>query len=80
MVETRNAPRFRAAMPAQIEGAGNKTSTMIRDISTSGAALQFLGATDRIPAHFILSIPEYSLKLPCRVAWRAPFRMGVMFL
>ncbi|WP_456839602.1 PilZ domain-containing protein [Bradyrhizobium sp. USDA 4486] len=42
MVETRNAPRFRAAMPAQIDGAGDKISCTIRDISTSGAALQFL--------------------------------------
>ena len=53
---------------------------MIRDISTSGAALQFLDATDRIPANFFLIIPEHGLKLPCRVAWRAPFRMGVTFL
>ncbi|MBR0905311.1 PilZ domain-containing protein [Bradyrhizobium liaoningense] len=80
MVETRNAPRFRAAMPAQIEGAGDKISCMVRDISTSGAALQFLNTTDRIPARFTLVIPEHGLKLPCRVAWRAPFRIGVAFL
>ncbi|KRQ02021.1 PilZ domain-containing protein [Bradyrhizobium sp. CCBAU 45384] len=80
MVETRNAPRVRTAMPAHIERAGKKITCMIRDISTSGAALQFFDGTDRIPASFDLIIPEHGLKLSCRVAWRAPFRMGVMFL
>jgi len=80
MVETRNAPRFRTAMPAQIESAGKKITCIVRDISTSGAALQFLDGTDRIPASFDLVLSEHGLKLPCRVAWRAPFRMGVAFL
>jgi len=67
-------------MPARIERAGSKITCMIRDISTSGAALQFSERTDRIPASFDLIIPEHGLKLSCQVAWRSPFRMGVMFL
>ncbi|WP_309144742.1 PilZ domain-containing protein [Bradyrhizobium sp. CCGB12] len=80
MVETRRAPRFRVAKPAQIERGGDKTPCIIRNISTSGAALQLLQLTDRIPAAFTLIIPEDDLKLPCRVVWRTPFRVGVTFV
>lgn len=80
MVETRRAPRFRVTKPAQIERGGDKTPCMIRNISTSGAALQLLHSTDRIPNDFTLIIPEDGLKLSCRVVWRTPFRVGVTFI
>jgi hypothetical protein len=80
MVETRRAQRFRVAKPAQIERGGDKTPCMIRNISNSGAALQFQQSSGRIPAAFTLIIPEDDLKLPCRVVWRAPFKLGVVFV
>ncbi|MGY0573574.1 PilZ domain-containing protein [Bradyrhizobium sp. RDM12] len=49
MVETRHAPRFRACKPALIERGGDTTRCTIRDISTTGAALQFSDWTDGIP-------------------------------
>ncbi|RZN10297.1 PilZ domain-containing protein [Bradyrhizobium genosp. SA-3] len=80
MVETRRAPRFRVAKPAQIERGGDKIPCVIRNISTSGAALQLSHSTDRIPTAFTLIIPEDDLMLPCRVVWRTPFRIGVTFI
>ncbi|MBR0820428.1 PilZ domain-containing protein [Bradyrhizobium liaoningense] len=80
MVETRHAPRFRVAMPAQIECRRDKIPCVIRNISTSGAALQLQESTDRIPVAFALIVLDSALKLPCRVVWRAPFRIGVMFV
>ncbi|WP_354103748.1 PilZ domain-containing protein [Bradyrhizobium sp. LB14.3] len=79
MVQTRRAPRFRVSKPAQIERGGDKTPCTVRDISTSGAALQLFNSIDRIPSAFTLIIPEDNLKLRCRVVWRTPFRVGVMF-
>jgi PilZ domain len=79
MVETRQAPRFRACKPALIERGGDTTRCTIRDISTTGAALQFSDWTDRVPSVFTLTIPEDNLKLACRVVWRTSFRMGVTF-
>ncbi|WP_439406161.1 PilZ domain-containing protein [Bradyrhizobium sp. DASA03076] len=79
-METRRAPRFARPCQRKSREFKNKTSCIVRDISTSGAALQFLDATDRILATFDLIIPEHGLRLSCRVAWRAPSRMGVAFL
>jgi hypothetical protein len=40
MVETRIAPRYRVMKPAKIEYGGNKIACTIRDLSTTGAALE----------------------------------------
>jgi hypothetical protein len=79
MVKTRQAPRFRVSKPALIERGGDTTRCTIRDISTTGAALQFSDRADGLPSVFTLTIPEDNLKLGCRVVWRASFRMGVAF-
>ncbi|WP_346731235.1 PilZ domain-containing protein [Bradyrhizobium sp. 37] len=65
--------------PALIERGGDTTNCTIRDISTTGAALQFSDWVERIPSGFTLIIPEDNLKLGCRVVWRTSFRMGVAF-
>ncbi|MCP3391764.1 PilZ domain-containing protein [Bradyrhizobium sp. CCGB12] len=67
-------------MPVQIEYRRDKIPCMIRNISTSGAALQLQESTGRIPVAFALIILGSALKLPCRVVWRAPFRIGVTFV
>jgi PilZ domain len=79
MVETRIAPRYRVTKPAQIEYGGDKTPCTIRDLSTTGAALELSDLAARIPATFTLIVAEDRLKLPCRVVWRTAFRLGVTF-
>jgi hypothetical protein len=78
MVETRIAPRLRVAKPAVIEYGGDKIPCTIRDISTTGAALEVSNLA-RIPLKFTLIVPEDKLKLPCQVVWRRDFRIGVAF-
>ena len=79
MVETRIAPRYRVSKAAQIEFGGDKTPCTIRDLSTTGAALELSDLNATIPHAFTLIIPEDKLKLGCRVVWRKAFRMGVAF-
>ena len=74
MAGIRIAPRFRVTKPAQIE-----TPCTIRDLSTTGAALELSDRSARVPAAFTLIVPEDGLKLPCRVVWRTDFRLGVAF-
>ena len=78
MVETRAAPRYRVTKPAQIEHGGHKITCKVRDLSTTGAALEVLDPA-LIPAQFTLVLPEDGVKLPCRVIRRTDFRIGVAF-
>ena len=78
MVETRIAPRYRVAKPAKIDHGGDKISCIIRDISATGAAIEMPDLV-RVPAEFILIVPEDRLKLRCRLVWRKGYRIGVAF-
>jgi hypothetical protein len=78
MVETRIAPRYRVMKPAKIEYGGNKIACTIRDLSTTGAALEVFDRS-KIPETFTLVVPEDGLKLPCHVVWRRDFRLGIAF-
>jgi hypothetical protein len=78
MVETRIAPRYRVAKPAKIDHGGDKINCIIRDISATGAAIEMSDLV-RVPAEFILIVPEDRLKLRCRLVWRKGYRMGVAF-
>jgi hypothetical protein len=78
MVETRIAPRYRVAKPAKIDHGGDKISCVIRDISATGAAIE-MSDLRRVPAEFVLLVPEDRLKLRCRVVWRKEYRIGVTF-
>lgn len=79
MAETRVAPRYRVKKVAEIDHGGDRIACMIRDISMTGAALEFAYSTKAIPVTFTLFVPEDHLKLPCRVVWRNEFRVGVAF-
>src|ERR1700686_4573029 len=72
MVETRAAPRYRVAKPAQIEYGGDKIACTVRDLSITGAALEVSDPTG-IPSKFTLIVPEDGLRLPCRVVRRTDF-------
>lgn len=78
MVETRIAPRVRIMKAAKINYGGDKYPCIIRDISSTGAALEFSDLI-RIPDSFTLIIPDDGLKLPCHVVWRREYRVGVTF-
>ena len=79
MAKNRVATRYRISKAAQIDHGGDKTPCIIRDLSTTGAALEFSDSCASLPAAFTLIMPEDKLKLPCRVVWRTGFRMGVAF-
>jgi PilZ domain-containing protein len=78
MVETRAAPRHRVMKPAQIGYGGEKYACTLRDVSTTGAALQ-LHHVMQTPDNFILLVPEDGLELVCRLVWRSGLRLGVAF-
>jgi len=63
---------------AKINYGGDKHPCVIRDISSTGAALEFSDLI-RIPDEFTLIMPEDRLKLSCRVVWRSQYRVGVTF-
>ncbi len=81
MVEIRIAPRHRVMKRATVEYGVNKYDCTVRDISVTGAALEFsdLIRLLRMPEKFTLILPEDGLRLACRVVWHRHYRMGVAF-
>ena len=81
MIEDRVAPRYRVNKPATIDYGGDKYSCTVRDISSTGAALEFSDLVSLIlrAKAFTLLIPEDGLRLSCRVVWQRDYRMGVTF-
>jgi hypothetical protein len=81
MVEGRIAPRFKCDKPAIAEYGGDKYPCIIRDLSTTGAAIEFPDPVKALPIGkaFNLVIPNDRLKLPCRIVWKRNHRMGVTF-
>jgi hypothetical protein len=82
MVETRIAPRCRVNKPAAIHYGGDKYPCTVRDISTTGAALEFADPVNRLLPNaktFTLVMPDDGLRLPCHVVWQRDYRMGVAF-
>ena len=81
MVETRIAPRHRVDRPAIAEYGGDKYPCVVRDLSTSGAAIEFPDRVDLIPIAkaFTLILPDDGLRLACRIVWKRDYRMGVTF-
>ena len=81
MVQDRIAPRYRVNKPATIDYGGDKYPCMVRDISSTGAALELsdLAQIVRRAKVFTLLIPEDRLRLSCRVVWQRDYRVGVAF-
>ncbi len=81
MVETRIAPRYQVHKAAIANYGGDKYPCMVRDLSTTGAAIEFTEpvGTLAIKRAFTLIIPDDRLKLACRIVWQRGYRMGVTF-
>ena len=81
MVETRIAPRYRVDKRAIAEYGGDKYPCTVRDISSTGAAVDFSDPVRVLPfaKAFNLIIPDDGLKLACRIVWRRDYRIGVTF-
>ena len=79
--EVRIAPRFKCDKRAIAEYGGDKYPCIIRDLSSTGAAIEFPDPIKFIPIArgFNLIMPEDGLKLPCRIVWKRDYRMGVTF-
>jgi hypothetical protein len=78
MVETRIAPRHRVLKVATIVFGASAIDCTVRDLSITGAALEVSSQTG-IPAKFTLVLAADGLRLPCNVAWRRGYRIGVAF-
>jgi PilZ domain len=78
MAEARRAHRHIVLKAGTITFGGNVVHCLVRNLSTSGAALEVSGQT-RIPGRFVLQVPADGLHLPCRALWRNQYRIGVAF-
>jgi hypothetical protein len=81
MVETRIAQRHRVSKPAIANDGGDKYTCTVRDLSATGAAIEFSDpfATIPIAKAFTLILKDDGLRLPCRIVWKRVYRMGVTF-
>lgn len=81
MVQDRIAQRHRINKPATIDYGGDKYPCMVRDISSTGAALELSDVAPivRRAKAFTLLIPQDRLRLSCRVVWQKDYRIGVAF-
>ena len=79
MVKARIAPRHRVSKAARIEFTGGRpVNCVVRDLSLTGAKID-VPTQVGVPKCFVLAIAEDGLRLPCRVAWRKEFQIGVAF-
>jgi hypothetical protein len=81
MVETRIAQRHRINKPAIANYGGDKYPCTVRDLSATGAAIEFSDPVSTIPIAkaFTLILKDDGLRLPCRIVWKRDYRMGVTF-
>ena len=78
MVETHRDPRHRVLKAGTIEFGGAGIDCTVRNLSTTGAALEVTSQTG-IPEKFILVVPADALHVPCHIVWRKASRIGVRF-
>jgi hypothetical protein len=78
MAETRSAPRHRVLKAGTIEFGGGAIDCVVRNLSTTGAALE-VSSQVGVPEAFALVVPSEGLHLRCDVVWRKGYRIGVTF-
>jgi hypothetical protein len=81
MAGTRIAPRYRADKSAIAEYGGDEHPCIVRDLSATGAAIEFPDLVSLLPfaKAFNLILKDDGLRLRCRIVWRRNYRMGVTF-
>jgi PilZ domain len=83
MIEKRSAPRYKVLKGATIAFGGNGVECTVRNLSSSGAALDVanLDAANPLglPPSFMLVIEADQFIRRCRPVWRSDKRIGVAF-
>jgi hypothetical protein len=77
-MDKRAAPRRPVRKAGTIEFSGAAFSCMVRNLSTSGAALD-VPSVIGIPDRFTLVIATDDLHFRCHTIWREEMRVGVAF-
>jgi hypothetical protein len=78
MVQSRRAARYHVVKAGTIKFRGSTIDCLVRNLSTTGAALEVSSQTG-IPERFMLVVPAEGLHLPCRTKWCNEYRIGVAF-
>ena len=76
--EKRAAPRYRVLKGATIAFDGNGIACTVRNLSSSGAAVE-LAAPVNLPPSFMLLIEKDQFIRRCRQVWSSTRRIGVAF-
>ena len=76
--EKRAAPRYRVLKGATIAFDGNGVACTVRNLSSSGAAVELAGPV-RLPPSFMLLIEKDQFIRRCRPVWSSDKRIGVAF-
>jgi hypothetical protein len=78
MIEKRAAPRFKVLKGGTVAVEGGSLPCTVRNMSSSGAAVDFAQAVD-LPATFTLLIERDRFARRCRPVWRHERRVGMAF-
>jgi hypothetical protein len=78
MIERRKAPRHRVLKGATVAFDGIGLDCTVRNLSETGAALDFAGVVS-VPPSFVLTIQSDRLVRRCHPVWSSDRRMGVAF-
>jgi hypothetical protein len=78
MENQRVAHRHRVLKAGTIEFKGGGLSCTIRNMSSSGAALD-VTSPDGIPEYFTLAVLADGRHMSCHVVWRKEKRIGIAF-
>jgi hypothetical protein len=78
MENQRAATRHRTLKAGTIEFNGGGLSCLVRNMSSSGAALDVISPVG-IPERFTLVVLADGRHLPCHVVWRKEKRIGIAF-
>jgi PilZ domain len=78
MNERRKAQRHRVYKAGTIEFSGTAIPCLIRNLSTSGAAIE-VNTPLWFPDRFTLGIPGDGERKPCHIIWRREKRIGLEF-
>jgi hypothetical protein len=77
-IEKRSAPRYKVLKGATIAFGGNGVECTVRNLSSSGAAIEVANPLG-LPPSFMLMIEADQFIRRCRPVWRIDRRIGVAF-